>query len=161
MPIPECALLSLADLRTYRRALEEEEAKVSYWRRLIQARADVTQAGSDLTVLDADALKHVLTGNHTLTSRTCLLSLSGSDEMPPLPDIAALWTLLSDPSDEAGRTRLVEDLRSLERQLSDYRCDLHERIAAATTEAIARYRADPLLCLSAVTSQQRPALSTP
>jgi hypothetical protein len=156
-PTPDCGRLTLLELRSYRRALADEESKVSYWRRIIQARADVTQAGGTLTAGDAQALKRVLSGPHTRTVHTALLRAHGGNDAPSLPNIAALWTRLDCPSDEAARALLVHDLRRAESQLSAYRHGLHRQIEAATAEAIARYHADPLLCLSALPQQQRRA----
>ena len=49
-PVPErstdFAHLSLTALRAYRRTLTHEESRVSYWRRLIQARLDVLRDDS-------------------------------------------------------------------------------------------------------------------
>ncbi|PZS36157.1 MAG: hypothetical protein DLM59_01730 [Pseudonocardiales bacterium] len=156
-PIPECARLSLSELRNHRRELEEEENTVSYWRRLIQARVGVLQAGATLTEGDTRSLKRVLAGHHALATRTSRLRLSASDQAPPLPDIAALWARLDDPSDAASRAQLVLDLRRIEQQLTAHRQDLHLRIGAAMAETIARYHANPKLCLSALPAQQRRA----
>jgi len=49
-----------------------------------------------------------------------------------------VWTRLDDPTDPISRAALVSDLRRIEHELSAYRHDLHERIAAATAETIAR-----------------------
>ena len=50
-PVPvrseEFAHLGLAELRTYRATLQAEEAKVSYWRRVLQARLDLVQVGTE------------------------------------------------------------------------------------------------------------------
>jgi hypothetical protein len=151
---PDCGRLTLPELRVYRRALDEEEKKVSYWRRIIQARADVTQAGGTLTAGDAQALERVLSGPHARTVHTSLLRVHSGEDAPSLPDIAALWTRLDSPADDAARASLVHDLRQAESQLSTYRHHLHRRIRAATAEAIARYRVDPSLCLSALPQQQ-------
>ncbi|MDP9240720.1 MAG: hypothetical protein M3O55_08810 [Actinomycetota bacterium] len=155
--IPECALLSLGELRIHRRILDDEENRVSYWRRLIQARADIVQAGAALTEGDARSLERVLAGDHALTVRTSRLHLSASEDAPPLPDIAAVWTRLDDPTDPTSRAQLVLELRRIEQELSTYRHDLHQRIAAATAETIARYRVDPALCLTALPPRQRRA----
>ena len=41
----EYAHLTLDALRSYRAALQTEEGKVSYWRRILQARLDVVRGG--------------------------------------------------------------------------------------------------------------------
>src|SRR5687767_1285244 len=58
------AHLTLEGLRAYRRALSEEENRVSYWRRILQARLDVLRAGlagGSARPVDTAALKPVLT----------------------------------------------------------------------------------------------------
>lgn len=142
------ALLSLPELRTYRHALDDEEVRVSYWRRLIQARVDVTRAGGGLGISDAAALRRVLADDHARTARTSRLRELPSDDSPPLPDIASLWSRLDGDDDEGGRILLLEDLMDVEVKLSAYRHDLHQRIDAATNELIGRYRAEPKLCLA-------------
>jgi hypothetical protein len=146
--VSEYAHLTLSELRSCRRALKGEEHKVSYWRRLIQARADVTQAGEALTAGDPEALHRVLCGKDGRPTRTALLHVSYRDVRAPLAEIAALWTRLVSPSDSVGRARLLCDLRRAEAQLSSYRNELHQRIDAATAEVVNRYHSDPLLCLS-------------
>ncbi|MDQ1465529.1 MAG: hypothetical protein QOC73_2470, partial [Actinomycetota bacterium] len=51
--------LSIGDLRAYRTALAEEENRVSYWRRIIQARLDVVRAG-EAGAVKVDNLRNVL-----------------------------------------------------------------------------------------------------
>ena len=45
---------------------------------------------------------------------------------------------------------LANELADAEKQLSEYRSVLHQRLSAATGELIARYRDEPTLCLSAL-----------
>jgi len=150
-PVPVAfAHLSMAALRTYRHALDDEEIRVSYWRRLIQARADVTRAGGGLGITDAAALQRVLSGNHARRVRTSMLRELPSDDSPPLPDIASLWARLDGDEDAGGRILLLEDLMAVEVKLSAYRRELHQRIDAATIELISRYRIEPRLCLAAL-----------
>ncbi|MGZ6792446.1 MAG: RsiG family protein [Mycobacteriales bacterium] len=143
----EHAHLTLDALREYRRALNAEEANVSYWRRIIQARLDVVRAGSDLA---SDNLRPVLTDKRVGAGRTALIEIVPVDDIPPLPDLAGLWERQVDPSDPAEMARLEVALTAAERQLSDYRSVLHRRLGAATSELIARYRDEPGLCLSAL-----------
>lgn len=147
-PVPACSRLTLRELRSYRRSLDDEENRVSYWRAVIQGRADVTEAGDALGGNDSRALERVLSAGHNGTKRTSVLRLSAGDDVPPFPGIAALWTQLDRPADPATRCRLVADLRRLEAQLSAYRRDLHWRIETATAEAVRRYHSEPSLCLS-------------
>ena len=141
----EHAHLSLAELRAYRSALTQEESRVSYWRRIIQARLDLLRMGSQV---DGDRLRPVLTDERVGAGRRALVEIMPVDDIPPLPDLAGLWDRLVDPSDTAAVAALDEDLADAERQLSDYRSVLHTRIGAATGELIARYREEPTLCLS-------------
>ena len=143
----EHAHLTLDALREYRKALSAEESRVSYWRRIIQARLDLVLAGTDA---DSDNLRPVLTDERVGAGRRALVEVTPVDDIPPLPDLAELWDRIVDMSDQAAVDELAEDLGAAERQLSEYRSVLHRRIGAATSELIARYRDEPTLCLSAL-----------
>ena len=143
----EHAHLTLDALREYRKALSAEESRVSYWRRIIQARLDLVLAGADA---DSDTLRPVLTDERIGSGRRALVEVTPVDDIPPLPDLAELWDRIVDLSDQAAVDALAEDLGAAERQLSEYRSVLHRRIGAATGELIARYREEPSLCLSAL-----------
>lgn len=146
------AHLALTDLRTYRRALNEEEGRVSYWRRILQARLDAVRAevdGGTTRPLDAVTLRPV-TDSRVRAGRTALLHVVPVDDIPPLPQLDQLWERRTEPGDTAGLAALEAELAVAERQLSDYRAALHRRIADATGELIARYREQPSLCLSAL-----------
>jgi hypothetical protein len=153
-PVPqrtaEHAHLSLDQLRAYRKALTAEESRVSYWRRILQARLDLLLAGADA---DSDTLRPVLTDQRVGAGRRALIELAPVDDIPPLPDIASLWDRVVDVQDVDAVRDLTEDLRGAERQLSDYRTVVHQRLAAATGELIARYREEPTLCLTALPTQ--------
>ncbi len=144
------AHLSLDGLRDYRKALTAEESNVSYWRRIIQARLDVVRAGSDLVSTN---LRPVLTDARVGAGRSALVEIVPMDDVPPLPDLAGLWERQVDPTDAVSIARLEEDLDAAERQLSEYRSELHTRLGAATSELIARYRDEPGLCLTALPVQ--------
>lgn len=144
---PEHAHLTLEELRAYRRDLTAEEGRVSYWRRIIQARLDLVRAG---TTGDSERLRPVLTDERVLSGRTALVEILPVDDIPPLPDLAGLWERQATPDDPQAQAELVEALAVAERQLSDYRSALHRRLSAATAELIARYREEPALCLSAL-----------
>jgi hypothetical protein len=150
-PVPQrsadFAHLSLDALREFRRTLTTEEAKVSYWRRIIQARLDVVRAGT-LGSSDGAHLRPVLTDARVAGSRKALLEVVPIDDIPPLPSLAELWERRVEAGDEAGQAELDADLFAAEQQLSAYRKALHARIADATGELIARYRETPSLCLS-------------
>lgn len=160
-PVPlrnaDYAHLSLEALREYRRALGAEEGKVSYWRRILQARLDVLQAGSGARALDHEHLRPVLATERVGAGRRALVEILPVDDIPPLPSLAELWDRRIDAGDEAGQAAFEHDLQVAEAQLSAYRNALHRRIGEATGELIARYREQPALCLSALPLDPRRA----
>jgi hypothetical protein len=138
--------MSLADLREARTALSTEETKVSYWRRIIQARLDLVRA--DMVDRDQVAdLTRVLTEGRASVHRLAHIDARPVDGVPPLPDLAEVWGRVVDPADELGRARLETDLAHAEKELSAFRRELHQRIDLMTAELIARYREQPLLAL--------------
>jgi hypothetical protein len=147
---PEFAHLSLDGLRSYRRALSAEEGRVSYWRRIVQARLDIVRAAEGGTAATVDNLRGVFAEARVDSGRKALLTLVPHDDIPPLPDLAEVW--MREPvvgAIEHNRS-LAHDLSKAEAQLSAYRTALHKRLAAATGELIARYREQPDLCLTAL-----------
>ena len=143
------AHLSVEGLREYRRALSDEEHRVSYWRRILQARLDLVTSGSTRKGVDHDRLTPLLTTQRLGAGRRALNSVAhGDGEGPPVPQLQELWERQVDPHDEAGRAAFEDDLRLAEQELSAYRSALHARIGQATGELIARYRESPELCLS-------------
>jgi hypothetical protein len=143
--------LTLASLRTYRRALEKEEGRVSYWRRILHARLDVVRAGSGSTRVDVATLRPVLAETRAGSGRLALVDVvQADDDVPTLPDLAELWDRDVPPGDDVATAAFLEDLETAETQLSAYRAALHRRLAAATGELVARYREEPALCLSAL-----------
>jgi len=154
-PVPvvrsEYAHLGLDALRAYRTALQGEESNVSYWRRIIQARLDVVRDGRTAggTVgLSAEHLRPVLDSGRVRAGRTALVQVLPVDDIPPLPDLAELWARQVPEADPEALAGLEADLDRAEKQLSAYRTALHGRLGDATGELIARYRAQPGLCLS-------------
>lgn len=147
----EFARLDLAGLRAYRHTLMTEEERVSYWRRLIQSRIDIVHAGAGVVLLGRDNLESVLTEDQVGRGRTALLSLlPASGQLPPLPELSALWARRADARDPAQVAALLTDLTAAEHDLSTYRTSLHDRLGAATDELIARYHEQPLDCLVAL-----------
>jgi hypothetical protein len=145
------AHLSLDGLRQYRAALSSEESRVSYWRRIIQARLDLVRAADTGTAASVEDLGDMFSsGQVGATTRSALLSVMPVDDMPPLPDLAMIWSREPRTDDHSHNVRLIHELSSAEGQLSAYRNALHARLASATTELIARYREDPDQCLSAL-----------
>jgi hypothetical protein len=151
LPVRDLAYahLSLPALRGYRTALGTEESRVSYWRRILQARLDVVRAGAQGS-LDSAHLRPVLTDARVGSGRRALVEVLDQGDIPPLPRLSELWDRRVAPDDAAGQRLLEGDLRDAEQQLSAYRAALHRRIDATTGELIARYRDQPDLCLTAL-----------
>lgn len=138
---PELAPLGLDELRAYRQELITEEARVSYWRRLVQARLDV--AVDDEASLER--LRTLLTDQQQQSRRLAVQPVETHLDLPPVPDLAVLWQR------EAGADgEVLSRLADAEHELSAYRRSLHERLDAATGELIARYRDEPSLALRAL-----------
>ena len=151
---PAFAHLSLDGLRAYRRALSTEESRVSYWRRIIQARLDLVRAAEAGTTTNSENLRGVFAEARVDGGRKALLTVVPVDDMPPLPDLAEVWARLPIVGDDEHNRVLARDLTKAEAQLSAYRTALHKRLASATGELIARYREQPTLCLSALPAQR-------
>ena len=147
---PQFAHLSLEGLRNYRHTLASEEGRVSYWRRIIQARLDLIQAADSGVLSNVDTMREVFAHERFGTGRTALLGIMPHDDIPPLPDLLELWSQVPEPGDRARNSRLTRELSVAESQLSTYRKALHRRLADATDELIARYREEPSRCLSAL-----------
>jgi hypothetical protein len=138
--------LTLDDLRTLRGALDEEETKVAYWRRIIAGRLDTVRAGNADREPVAD-LRGVLHEADTALARLAAIDVPPVDELSPLPDLAEVWGRPCDPSDERAVAALTADLEEAEAELVEYREELVRREDAVTRELIARYREEPLLAL--------------
>lgn len=146
---PELAPLALDELRDYRQALITEESRVSYWRRILQARLDLALV--DQTALTR--LRDVLSEHQASSRRLAMQPLDGPVAAPPLPDLTVLWQTEPGAGDQEA---LVGRLTTAERELSAYRHDLHARLDAATGELIARYQEDPSLALRALPLPRQP-----
>ena len=151
---PDFAHLSLDGLRKYRHALSDEENRVSYWRRIIQARLDLVRAAEGGTVATVDNLRGVFAEARVDSGRKALLTVIPADDIPPLPDLVELWARQPRVGAIEHNRRLAHDLSKAEAQLSAYRTALHKRLSAATGELIARYREQPELCLTALPTQR-------
>jgi hypothetical protein len=144
--VPHLEHLELGALREYRQDLLTEESRVSYWRRILQARLD-TAVGSGDAPAPARKLQSVLAQHQESSRRLAVLTVHDAVAVPPLPDLTVLW--------ESGAGNAVDDamlvrLASAEAELSAYRRALHERLDDATSELIARYREEPTLALCAL-----------
>src|SRR3954447_23548416 len=84
---PDFAHLSLEGLRRYRHALSEEESRVSYWRRIVQARLDLVPAAGLATVATVDSLRGVFAEARVAGGGRALLAVVPADDIPPLPDL--------------------------------------------------------------------------
>ncbi len=136
--------LDLDALRDYRQGLITEESRVSYWRRILQARLDALGPDPDAA---SRKLRSVLTSHQESSRRLAVLPVHDAAELPPLPDLSALWeTVDVEDDDPATLARLA----TAEAELSAYRRSLHERLDDATSELIARYRDEPALALRAL-----------
>ena len=146
---PAYATLSLDDLRDLRRELGEEESRVSYWRRIIQARIDLLTRGATDGDL-VERLTSVLAQSGGVHRRLANLSVRPATGIEALPDLHQLWTRVVDPSDDVAVERFVTELRAAETKLSGMRHEIHQRLDEATSQLIARYRHDPSLALTAL-----------
>ncbi|HUV47521.1 MAG TPA: hypothetical protein VMX11_00975 [Actinomycetes bacterium] len=147
---PEFSNVSLQALREQRKNLGQEENRVSYWRRLIQARMDLIelQGGDDSVRLER--LRLALAETRVGPGRGALVEIMPIDDVPPLPDLEGLWAREADPDVPATVTALKKDLAFAELQLSAYRAALHRRLSGTTSELIARYHEEPSLALLAL-----------
>ena len=142
--VAHLAHLDLDVLRDYRQELITEESRVSYWRRILQARIDTS-------VSDPDAghgggrLRSVLSQHQESSRRLAVLPVHDASDLPPLPDLTVLWE--TEGSDDVAA---LARLAAAEAELSAYRRSLHERLDDATSELIARYREEPVLALRAL-----------
>lgn len=143
--------LDLPSLRAYRKALGTEEHRVSYWRRIIQARLDLVRSHRD-DVPTMERLQDAFAEERPAQGRMALIAIVPDDDIPPIPDLDHLWKSSVDPDDAQSRARLERELAFAELQLSTYRQALHRRLGRATAELIARYHEDPSQCLVALPS---------
>ena len=140
---PELAPLALEDLRAYRQELITEESRISYWRRILQARLDLA-LGDESSL---GRLRGVLTEHQASSRRLALQMFDDPNGTPPLPDLAVLWQTQTGTGDDES---MLARLAAAEHELSAYRSSLHARLDAATGELISRYRDEPSLALRAL-----------
>jgi hypothetical protein len=148
---PELAHLALDALRDYRQELVNEETRVSYWRRLLQARLDQVIGPDDHQALNR--LRGVLDDHGQSSRRLAMLPVVKPEDAAPLPNLAVLWEIT--PGDEGDHDSMITRLTEAESDLSAYRRSLHERLDAATGELISRYRDQPALALQALPLRQQ------
>jgi hypothetical protein len=129
----------LSELRSSRRALRAERARVSYWRRLVAARIDLAlarvappdQLGLDLTLL-LDGAVHTAPPAHADLDRVLRHSL-------PITEIHHL-----------------DELYRLDERLASYQRDLDDVIATTTAKFIDHLSRDPLAALAGLPASPRP-----
>jgi hypothetical protein len=144
--VPHLEHLELSALRTYRQDLLTEESRVSYWRRILQARLDNTVGRGDERT-PTPKLQSVLSRHQESSRRLAVHTVHDAVGVPPLPDLTVLW---ESGAGNAADDDLVVRLAAAELELSAYRRALHERLDDATSELIARYREQPALALCAL-----------
>ena len=142
-PAAEFANLDLDELQALRAELTDYETRVSYWRRLVQARIDLLAEGGQLE--DHERLAQVLADAPNRSRHIANLAILPPDETPPLPELDRLWR--EDPRTPAEEAAHIADLKRVEHELSEHRLALFTRIDALHAELIARYRQDPTLAL--------------
>jgi hypothetical protein len=149
--------LSMLDLRSARTELQEAEAALSYVRRMIQGRLDIVaaqrarrsggSAASGTAALDdlVDQLPGILADDGARNSNRLVSQVELGDAASGLiadldrqigPDPLADLPSLSD----ADLGTLTDTLAGVERDLSDSRRVLHERIDALQSELVRRYK---------------------
>lgn len=141
------AELSLDDLRILRHHLSDEESRVSYWRRLFQARLDML---NDSDLVDTQDLRNVLQDANSAPRRWQALGLHPADIDTSMPEARSLWSRVVDLNDAEQRKAYIDLLQAMEASLSTNRHALHRQIDAVTEELIARYRTNPALALTAL-----------
>ena len=148
VPGPALEDLDLVAVREYRRTLMVEEDRVSYWRRLVQARVDVLRAQSPTNAgLTAGQLARVLGDTSTGVHRQALARVHGKEPLPALPELEALWSVDTDPRDEAATAEALAALDDVEARLAGYRRALHGRLEQVTDRLIELYRLHPSAAL--------------
>jgi hypothetical protein len=137
------AELDLRELRRYRKGLMREEEKVSYWRRVTQARLDMLATGAfGEGSLNKEQLVRALGATGSGQSRRALMSVRAAEPLPNVPSLDEVWITAAERDDEVAVSAAVERLQCAERQLTTYRHALHTRLDDATNELILRYQAD-------------------
>jgi len=151
VPPPDLEGMPLPEVRAYRRHLQHEEDKVSYWRRLMHARIDMLDAGSHAEgTLSLKELVRVLGDTGAGVTRTALAKVRSAEPLPDLPELPDMWVTEVDPHDEQAVAKAIAKLRAAEGQVTAYRKALHERLDEVTVHLINRYRDNPSAALEAL-----------
>lgn len=140
--------LSLTELRSLRSRLWAEESRVSYWRRILQAKLDLIVDGATRSGATTEGLTRILNTHFGRSRRDNVAPIVPADGAEPFPDLVRLWNMPGDDEGDAGE--LADALRAAESDLSQRRTALHDEIDRVTGQLIARYREDPGLVFSAL-----------
>ncbi|MGH3744272.1 MAG: hypothetical protein ACRDTP_05375, partial [Mycobacteriales bacterium] len=132
--------LTLEGVRAYRQLAAREEERVGYWQRVIVSRLDAVRGnGNDV---DVEHLRPGLQSQQLGTGRTQVMA-AGTADLPPMPDLDAVWVDVSDPHAETMLAAAADGITT-------YRAGLATQVQVATQELIARYRSAPTDCLTAL-----------
>ena len=93
------AHLSVDGLREYRRALTDEEHRVSYWRRILQARLDLVASGTTRRGVDHDRLTPLRTYDDAERIRRVLATVGSKSRRPARVGIVGASLLGSETAD--------------------------------------------------------------
>ena len=145
--------LSLDDLRQLRQQLSDEESRVSYWRRLFQARLDMLNDNDEVETGD---VRRVLQDASSAPRRWQALGLHPADIDTSMPEARELWSRVVDLHDAEQRIAYTGLLQQMEGSLSRNRRALHAQIDLVTQELIRRYKANPALALTALPTRRQP-----
>ena len=137
--------LALEELRAYRDTLAQEETQVSYQRRVLQLTLAEAREGRSTAVADS-AYQRAL---ELSAGRTAILDLVPADGLPALPNAEERQVPSTEPASRQPAS-VIGALTEADRQLAAYQESVRVRIAAATTELIARYRERPTLAVRAL-----------
>jgi hypothetical protein len=152
-PSSTVAEMTLAQLRRHRSELREEEHRISYWRRLVQARLDMVAAGRTFNgSLTPRQIAVALDDGGRRRERLAVLVLAAGGDVPELPELARLWATPLAPGGDESDAATIGGLAEAEAQLSTYRSVVHRLLDEATAELIRRYAADPTACLDVLPS---------
>ena len=146
------AELPTAEVRSLRDDCRDEEARLSYLRRLLHGRLDIARAeagrrggdGDDDSDGVLDRLPEILAGDAGPSGTARALGLYEPGQSPGrrtedrILDDTALARLPE--LDDAELARVVSELEDVERQISDQRRAVLENLDALQAELVARYR---------------------
>lgn len=130
------AELSLEQLRSERDALREQEARLSFTRRLLQGQLDILRAhepgGEEFAVRLAAVLADATSGG--APARAMEVAPPDDVDVPGLPDLEGL--------DDEQTVELAEQLAAREADVSQRRRSVLDRLDALQGELVQRYRED-------------------